>query len=105
MTKVEHTRRTAEYVALLEQQNPRGMRKNLVEESELPAIARPAVLPMATEATEYSEAIGQGKKKRKRQKPKSKRQKPGQCFEDDANVEEDTAEGTGENEPGSKRRG
>jgi hypothetical protein len=104
MTKVEHTKRTAEYVALLEQQNPRGMRKNKVEESELPPIARSAVLPMATEVTEYAEAVGQGKKKRKRQKAKRKR--PGEAvIDDDANAEDDDAEGAEDTEPNSKRRG
>jgi hypothetical protein len=104
MTKVEHTRRTADYVALLEQQNPRGMRKNRVEDIELPHIARPAVLPMATEmAPEYSEAVGQGKKKRKRQK----RKKPGQAIDDDdANADdEDVAEGAEQDELSRKRRG
>jgi hypothetical protein len=103
MTKVEHTRRTAEYVALLEQQNPRGMRKNRVEDSELPPIARPAVLPVVmVMAPEYSEAVGQGKKKRKRQK----RKKPGQSVDDDdANIDDDTAEGAEQVEPSSKRRG
>jgi hypothetical protein len=103
MTKAEHTRRTAEYVALLEQQNPRGMRKHRAEDSELPQIARAAVLPIATEmAPEYSEAVGQGKKKRRRQK----RNKPGQSVnDDDANADDDTAEGAERVEPSSKRRG
>lgn len=97
MTKVEHTRRTAEYVALLEKQNPRGMRKTKVDDSALPAIARPAVLPMATEIPpQQSENAGQqGKKKRKRRKPNKSGQNTG---------DPDAHEGAVD-EPNTKRRG
>jgi hypothetical protein len=102
MTKVEHTKRTAEYVALLEQQNPRGMRKNKVDDSELPPIARPAVLPVAMDVAPDYPGEQQSKKKRKRQKKK----KPGQPVDDvDANAEDNTAEGAEHDEPSSKRRG
>ncbi|KZM21412.1 uncharacterized protein EKO05_0006211 [Ascochyta rabiei] len=70
MTKVEHTKRTAEYVALLEQENPRGMRKITQDTSQLPPIARPATLPVAFEPLPEEACIKvEGKKKRKRRKP------------------------------------
>lgn len=76
MTKVEHTRRTAEYLALLEKENPRGMRKVPHDKSQLPPIARPAALPMAFEPLPETDPVnatadtnGEGKKKRKRRKP------------------------------------
>jgi hypothetical protein len=97
MTKVEHTQRTAEYVALLERQNPRGMRKNKINESELPAIARPAVLPMAVEIAPAADEQPV-KHKRKRRKPK-KTGKP--IGGDDADA--DDAEGAPD-EPSAKRR-
>jgi len=120
MTKVEHTKRTAEYVALLKAENPRGMRKNMVDESELPPIARPAVLPMAYTTKAPPEKAVQGlsrkpeeglmeitaaaeeppvKHKRKRRKPK-KANKP--AGGDDADG--DDAEGAYD-EPNAKRRG
>lgn len=71
MTKVEHTKRTAEYVALLKHQNPRGMRKTMIQELDLPPIARPAILSMDTAIVpDYSEAMGKpvGGRKRKRKK-------------------------------------
>lgn len=70
MTKVEHTRRTAEYLALLEKENPRGMRRNQEDVSKLPPIARPATLPMAFKPLPEDTAVNAGgKKKRKRRKP------------------------------------
>lgn len=102
MTKVEHTKRTAEYIALLEKQNPGGMRKTKVDESRVPPIARPAVLPLATEtvpAYEADEEQHQGKKKRKRRKPnKSGRQAAD--TEANASTAEDATD-----EPNTKRRG
>jgi hypothetical protein len=98
MTKVEHTKRTAEYVALLETQNPRGMRKNKIDESELPAIARPAVLPMVTEIAPAAEQQ-QAKNKRKRRKPKKSGKTTG-GQEADADDGEDACD-----EPSAKRRG
>jgi len=120
MTKVEHTKRTAEYVALLKAENPRGMRKNVVNESELPSIARPAVLPMAYTTKAAPEKTVQVssrkpnevpmeitaaaeeppvKHKRKRRKPK-KAGKPAGGDDDDG----DDAEGAYD-EPSAKRRG
>ena len=98
MTKVEHTKRTAEYVALLETQNPRGMRKNKINESELPAIARPAVLPMAVEIAPVAEQRP-AKSKRKRRKPKRSGKPTGED-EVDAGDAEDARD-----EPSAKRRG
>jgi hypothetical protein len=98
MTKVEHTKRTAEYVALLESQNPRGMRKTKISESELPAIARPAVLPMAVEIAPTAEQHP-AKHKRKRRKPK----KSGKSTAGD-DADADDAEGAYD-EPSTKRRG
>jgi len=70
MTKVEHTKRTAEYLALLEQENPRGMRKTTQNTNQLPPIARPAALPIAFKPLPESVSIKvEGKKKRKRRKP------------------------------------
>ncbi|KAI0585858.1 hypothetical protein TUN199_04762 [Pyrenophora tritici-repentis] len=94
MTKVEHTRRTAEYVALLEKENPGGMRKKKVDDSELPPIARPAVLPVAAD-----EQQDQVKKKRKRRKP-NKSGKSVADTEADTNTVEDA-----DDEPSNKRRG
>lgn len=51
MTKVEHTRRTAEYVALLQKENPKEMRKRRVDETRLPPVARPATLALDVEIT------------------------------------------------------
>lgn len=70
MTKVEHTRRTAEYLALLEKENPRGMRTIQEDVGKLPPIARPATLPIAFKPLPEDTAINSGgKKKRKRRKP------------------------------------
>jgi len=70
MTKVEHTKRTAEYLALLEKENPRGMRRITQDTSQQPPVARPAALPMASEALpENAPTKGESKKKRKRRKP------------------------------------
>ncbi|KAF9698378.1 hypothetical protein EKO04_003400 [Ascochyta lentis] len=70
MTKVEHTKRTAEYLALLEQENPRGMRKIMQDTSQQPPIARAAALPMAFEPLPEDASVKvEGKKKRKRRKP------------------------------------
>ncbi|KAF3052705.1 hypothetical protein E8E11_008216 [Didymella keratinophila] len=70
MTKVEHTKRTAEYLALLEKENPKGMRRDQNDTSKLPPIARPATLPIAFNPLPEDTAINTGgKKKRKRRKP------------------------------------
>lgn len=103
MTKVEHTKRTAEYVAILEKQNPKGMRKIQINDSELPAIARPAVLRMDVETVpQYSEATEKTKGKRKRKK---KTNKFGLLKDDvQANISNDAADDTEEHEPSRKRR-
>lgn len=70
LTKVEHTKRTAEYLALLEKENPRGMRRKAEDPTQLPPIARPAALSMAFEALpEDAAGKAEGKNKRKRRKP------------------------------------
>ena len=70
LTKVEHTKRTAEYLALLEKENPRGMRRKAEDPTQLPPIARPAALSMAFEALpEDAAGKAEAKKKRKRRKP------------------------------------
>lgn len=70
MTKVEHTKRTAEYLALLKKENPRGMRKVALDTSQQPLIARPAALSMAFEALPQDSSVEvASKKKRKRRKP------------------------------------
>lgn len=70
MTKVEHTKRTAEYLALVAKQNPKGMRRLAEDTSRLPPIVRPAALPMNFEPLpEDGPGKVQDKKKRKRRKP------------------------------------
>ena len=74
MTKVEHTKRTAEYRALLERENPRGMRRVEEDGGVLPQIAKPATLPVASRPLAEVESgqggeVGGGKRKRKRRKP------------------------------------
>ncbi|KAG9205333.1 hypothetical protein G6514_008912 [Epicoccum nigrum] len=73
MTKVEHTKRTAEYRALLERENLRGMRRAGEDVTALPQIARPAALPVASRPlaeveSGRGEEAGGGKRKRKRRK-------------------------------------
>ena len=68
MTKVEHTKRTAEYTSLLDQQNPRAKRKHRGEDDELPPIARPATLPIATNTVLQLREPLQGRKRRKKRK-------------------------------------
>jgi len=101
MTKVEHTRRTAEYVALLEMNNPRAARKNVdVDSAPLPPVARPAVLAPAVEVVpEYKEAPAQPKAKRKRNRKK------GTKADADADAGACSADVVDDEEPCSKRRG
>jgi hypothetical protein len=94
MTKVEHTKRTAEYCALLERENPRGMRRVEKDVSLLPQIARPAVLPVASEPlaevqSGHGEEVGGGKRKRKRRKPG--RSTAGAIGNDDIETEAESA--------------
>ncbi|KAF2131186.1 hypothetical protein P153DRAFT_288057 [Dothidotthia symphoricarpi CBS 119687] len=107
MTKVEHTKRTAEYLALLEKENPRGMRKANIDASTLPAIERPAALPMDVEIVpeepqlDVAEQPG-GKKKRKRRKPNKSSH---QADEVETNNSNFATEGADIDEPSRKRRG
>lgn len=103
MTKVEHTKRTAEYVALLEKQNPNGMRKVKVDEAALPAVARPASLAMDVEVVSgYTDATGQPKAKRKRNRKKGAKFA---AYNDNAETTEVVAADVVEdNERSSKRR-
>ncbi|KAI8934924.1 hypothetical protein NX059_008593 [Plenodomus lindquistii] len=105
MTKVEHTKRTAEYVALLEQQNPRGMRRNVISNSDLPAIARPAVLTLDTKVvSSKSENTTKATGKRKRKKRK-RNNKSGHANEDgEPDASDDAAEEREESEPSRKRQ-
>ncbi|KAF3048218.1 hypothetical protein E8E12_011313 [Didymella heteroderae] len=95
MTKVEHTKRTAEYLALLEKENPRGMGRNQEDVSKLPPIARPAKLPMAFVPLPGDTATDAGGKK------KRKRRKPGKSGDEAVNAEQpdDTRTKETSNEP------
>lgn len=85
LTKVEHTKRTKEYVALLEKErkNLHGVRNAQTNEVVIPAIAAPAALPMNTEilsevapevAPEIASEIASGSDDREpTNKPKRKR--------------------------------
>lgn len=101
MTKVEHTKRTAEYVALLATQNPKKMRRPKPEDDNLPAIARPAVLAMNVDVgVGNTETADRPKNKRKRNRRKADKD---QSLV--GNAEADTTNDTPDNEPRSKRRG
>lgn len=85
MTKVEHTKRTVEYLALLERANPKGGRKIKEDVTQLPPIERPAVLPMSFKPLpEQMSSRAEGKRKRKRRKP-AKHNEP--MAEDEGKVE------------------
>jgi hypothetical protein len=103
MTKVEHTKRTAEYLALLEQENPRGMRKITQDTDQLPPIARSAALSMAFEPLpEDADTQVEPKKKRKRRKPTKFSDQPlpsGDKTGDLANQEEIGMSDAGEVQP------
>lgn len=106
LTKVEHTRRTAEYLALLETQNPGGMRKNKIDDGHLPAIARPAVLAMHVKVVPaYS---GTGEKPKGKRKRRSKKTNKSNHSTDTAEAEcsNHVAEGVevDVHEPSRKRR-
>lgn len=103
MTKVEHTKRTAEYVELLKKENPGGMRKQLGEVNSLPAIARPASLAMNVEvALDYAEPVGKSKSKRKRNRKKA--DKPDMEVDDIQDDKDDAAVGADDEEPAKKRQ-
>jgi len=105
MTKVEHTKRTAEYLALLEKQNPKGKPKPKINEATISAIARPAALAMNVEVVpDYKEATAQPKAKRKRNRRKG--DKADQSTDHlEANDTSTAAEVAEDDEPKSKRRG
>jgi hypothetical protein len=71
MTKVEHTRRSAEYVALISKEKPPGTWVNRTRYDGVPPIARPAVLPMAETAVEGDQNSKTSGQKRKRQESSS----------------------------------
>ncbi|KAF2036414.1 hypothetical protein EK21DRAFT_106516 [Setomelanomma holmii] len=104
MTKVEHTRRTAEYIALLEKQNPRGMRKAQVED-DVPAIAKPASLALNVEVVPaYTEATTQPKAKRKRKRRKGNKDDQDTDQVDDDGGTNAMTKAADVDEPGQKRR-
>jgi hypothetical protein len=71
MTKVEHTKRTAEYVALLEKQKPKSKSKHQLNDPTLPAIARPAAhAPNVEIVPGNKENTERPKNKRKRNRKK-----------------------------------
>lgn len=100
MTKVEHTKRTAEYIALLDKEHPKSKGRLKLDDVALPAIARPAALALDVDVVpSYTD---QPKKKRKRNRNKS----------DKVNAQVDQFEtnnynnaiGESQDEPRSKRR-
>jgi hypothetical protein len=105
MTKVEHTKRTAEYVALLEKTNSKTTRRPVEDTAAaLPPIARPAVLAPAVEVVpEYQEAPAQPKAKRKRNRKKNT--KADASVDDAKAAGADVADEMADDEPSSKRRG
>jgi hypothetical protein len=103
MTKVEHTKRTAEYIALLEKRNPRNVRKAKPDDDTLPAIARPAALAMNEEVVPgYTETTERPKTKRKRNRRKGGKENEAEHFEADSYRTEDDADQ--DNGPRNKRR-
>lgn len=108
LTKVEHTRRTAEYVSLLERQNPKGLRRSKINDYELPPIARPAKLAMDAiiEPTSFEEqAKTKTSRKRKKKKKTKKSEKPTSDAEINSGSNEvEEAEETAKDEPSTKRR-
>lgn len=106
MTKVEHTRRTAEYLALLETENPKGMRKAKIDASTLPAIERPAALPMDLEIVPEEPPSNTAeqpgcKKKRKRRKPNKSNHQTDNVDTNHSNL---AVGGADVDEPSRKRR-
>jgi len=109
MTKVDHTQRTAEYVALLAKENPIGMRRTTHKETDLPAVERPAIvrpaaLPMnAVIVPGYTESAQEPKEKRKRNRRKDRFTQKASV--DDTDIVGSAADAAGDGEPNSKRRG
>jgi hypothetical protein len=101
MTKVEHTKRTAEYIALLEKQHPKSKGKIKLNDAALPAIARPAALALDVEVVpSYTE---QPKKKRKRNRNKTDKANS-QLDTLATNDDDDDVAGEAQDAPRSKRR-
>ncbi|EAT76991.2 hypothetical protein SNOG_15616 [Parastagonospora nodorum SN15] len=104
LTKVEHSKRTAEYVALLEKQNPRSKGKHQLDDPVLPAIAKPAVLALNVEVVPaYSENIERPKNKRKRNRKKGDKT-DAQVGEVETNNTTVAADEAQNDEPRPKRR-
>lgn len=89
LTKFEHTKRTVEYVALLEKagKKPQGVRRTQTDDIDIPAIAAPAALPMNMEIAGESED-GEPTKKGKRKRKKNKRKKATNIDETNTTIEE-----------------
>jgi hypothetical protein len=109
MTKVEHTKRTAEYIALLESRIPKGMRNARLNETvktaiSIPEVAKPAALAMDVESVpEYTEAAERPKNKRKRNRRKG--DKEGHHAEHgETNSTNIAADATPNDQPARKRR-
>jgi hypothetical protein len=104
LTKVEHSKRTAEYVALLEKQNPRSKGKHQLDDPVLPAIAKPAVLALNVEVVPaYSENTERPKNKRKRNRKKGDKT-DAQVGEVETNNTTVAADEAQNDEPRRKRR-
>jgi hypothetical protein len=104
MTKVEHTKRTAEYIALLEKRNPKSMRKTKPDDIVLPAIARPAALALNVEIVPgYTETTERPKTKRKRNRRKGDKEE-NRAENIEANGDHTVTDAAQDDEPRSKRR-
>jgi len=104
LTKVEHSKRTAEYVALLEKRNPRSKGKHQLDDPVLPAIAKPAALALNMEMVPtYTEDTERPKTKRKRNRKKSDKidTQAGEVETNNTNAAADEAQS---DEPRRKRR-
>jgi hypothetical protein len=103
MTKVEHTKRTAEYVALLEKRNSKSMRKAKPDDETLPAIARPAALALDVEVVPgYTVTTERPKTKRKRNRRKG--DKENQVEPPETNNRSNATDVAEDDEPRNKRR-
>jgi hypothetical protein len=104
MTKVEHTKRTAEYVALLEKVNPKSKGKHEIDDPALPVIARPAALALNVEIVPgYKDNMERPKIKRKRNRKKGDKT-DAQVEHIEANNTNATADEAQDDGPRRKRR-
>lgn len=104
LTKVEHSKRTAEYVALLEKWNPRSKGKQKLDDPVLPAIAKPVALaPNVEIVPAYTEHTERPKTKRKRNRKKADKidAEVGEVETNNTNAAVDEAQS---DEPRRKRR-